>query len=364
MRKTLIELYRLSRIVSGICNDVYSIHPHSKEDRLAHSENWTAKLKAWKDTLPAFLEPNKVDPSILVPIFQRQSTVLTLAYAHALILTNRQFLLSNFIDLTRPESTTNERVEFHIQECVEAALVAVNTVSDFVEHGMLYRTFWFSQYISFCAIATLYVYTIRRFHTQRTNLDQVGEDADDIAPKRGYMECFEAAEKCRTLIASKTEHNSPSRRYSIILDELKRQVLAELEGTSAHLNVNSTRKPANQYRVDVSNEDQSALPGKQVRFVQNDSQVHHPFGYTKFDGTDTGVSSTDSLLSAGEPLSTMDFPILADSALDNGQWDLPFDAIGWPELDSWVSGQSFHVIDDYEGASRDALLTSAPMSRL
>ena len=120
---------------------MYSIHPKSLEERLAHAGQRTAELKAWKDTLPAFLEPTKVDPSILVPIFQRQSTVLTLAYAHALILANRQFLLSNFVDLTRPASSTDERVEFHIQECVEAALVAVNTVSTFVEHRMLYRTF-------------------------------------------------------------------------------------------------------------------------------------------------------------------------------------------------------------------------------
>ena len=339
---SLIDNNRLSRIISGVCNDIYSIHPKSLEERLAHAENRTAELRAWKDSLPAFLEPTKVDPSILVPIFQRQSTVLTLAYAHALILANRQFLLNNFLDLTSPVSSTDERVEFHIQECVEAALVAVNTVSDFVEKGMLYRTFWFSQYISFCAIATLYVYAIRRYQTQRPDAAQMNANDAILVPKRGYMECFEAAEKCRTLIASKTENNSPSRRYSIILDELKRQALAEIRGTSSDLNSHAAGRSFGLHSTNASNEDQSTELRDQWKLAQSGIQAHDLFPDQQVDNSNSGPISRVILGPVGEPSSTMDFPLLATHTMDSEQLGLPFDFVGWPELDSWVSDKSYY----------------------
>jgi hypothetical protein len=315
---------------------MYSIHPKSLEERLAHAGQRTTELKAWKDSLPAFLEPTKVDPSILVPIFQRQSTVLTLAYAHALILANRQFLLSNFVDLTRPAASTNERVEFHIEECVEAALVAVNTVSTFVENGMFYRTFWFSQYISFCAIATLYVYAIRLYQTQRTTAEPMDVNKAIGVPRRGHMEYFEAAEKCRILIAGKTENNSPSRRYSIILDELKRQVLAEIQGTSSSLNGDITRKSFGLHGMNASNEDESATLRDQLRFVQDDIQSHHLLDRQP-EYLDSGTSSRVSLGPTAEPSSAMDSSSFANTTLDSRQFGLPFDFVGWSEFDSWVS---------------------------
>lgn len=335
-KTALINVSRLSRIISGICNDMYSIHPKSLEERLEHVGQRTAELKAWKDTLPAFLEPTKVDPSILVPIFQRQSTVLTLAYAHALILANRQFLLSNFADLTRPVSSTDGRVEFHIQECIEAALVAVSTVSAFVEHGKLYRTFWFSQYVSFCAIATLYVYAIRCYHTQRTATGLMDMTGGIVVPKRSHMEYFEAAETCRRLIASKTETNSPSRRYSIILDELKRQVLAELQGQSSSFSYHATRTSFGPLGTNASNKDDSAGLRDTSRLVQDNNQpsdfrVRQP-GYLG-----TGLSNRTSSGLTVEPASAVESSSFANIMLDSEDFGLPSDFIGWADFDSWVS---------------------------
>jgi hypothetical protein len=326
---------------------MYSIHPKSLEDRLSHAEQRTAELKAWKESLPAFLEPTKVDPSILVPIFQRQSTVLTLAYAHALILANRQFLLSNFIDLTCPASHTDDRVESHIQECVEAALVAVNTVSNFVENGMLYRTFWFSQYISFCAIATLYVYAIRRYQMQRATAQQMDEDNTIQVPKRGYMEYFEAAEKCRVLIANKTENNSPSRRYSIILDELKRQVLTEIQDTSSRLDNLTARRSFSLHGTNVSKKHESAVIRDQLRFVQDDNQPQDPLSHRQPEYFDSGTASRLSLGPTAEPSTTIDFSLVANTAPDCEQLGLPFDFVGWTELDSWVSTAPVCLLNDF-----------------
>lgn len=344
----LIDVNRLSRIISGICNDIYSIHPKSPEDLLTHAEQRTAELKGWKDGLPAFLEPTKVDPSILVPIFQRQSTVLTLAYAHALILANRQFLLSNFVDLTRPTSSADQRVELRIQECIEAALVVVNTVNNFVENGTLYRTFWFSQYISFCAIETLYVYAIRGYQTQRAAAEQMDTSNATLIPKRGYMEYFEAAEECRTLIARKTESNSPSRRYSIILDELKRQVLAEIKGASTSINNQAARRPFGPHEASTFNEEQSSAVGDHLRLVQDDILSQDLFPNRQSEYLDSYMSSTMSLGPPGASSSTTGIPLLADTTLDSQNLGLPFDIVGWPELDSWVSHDTWQFHSAFE----------------
>jgi hypothetical protein len=311
---------------------MYSIHPKSLEERLEHAGRWTAELKAWKDTLPAFLDPSKVDPSILVPIFQRQSTVLTLAYAHALILANRQFLLSNFVDLTCPTSEKDKRAEVHIK----AALVAISTVNTFVEHGKLYRTFWFSQYVSFCAIATLYVYAIRCYHMQRTSTDQTDVSNGMAVPKRDHMEYFEAAEACRQLIAGKTETNSPSRRYSIILDELKRQVLAEIQGTSSSLNGHPTCTSSSVNRSNTSNKNGVVELRDDLRFTHDDIQLSD-FHVRQSECLDTDTSSRMNLGLNIEPAPVVDSQPLPNIMLDSETLDLPFDFIGWNDLDSWVS---------------------------
>jgi len=321
---------------------MYSIYPKSLEERLAHAAQRTAELKEWKDSLPAFFEPTKVDPFILLPIFQRQSTVLTLAYAHALILANRQFLLSNFVDLASPPSFTDARIELHIRECVEAALIAVHTVGNLVEKGMLYRTFWFAQYISFCAVATLYVYAIRAYQTQRATTEQMIENNESLASKRCYMECFEAAEKCQALIASKTENNSPSRRYSIILDELRRQVFAEMLGTSSSL---KDCTASDNHGLNPSNEG-SAVLRERLSSAQDDVRPHDPFPGRKQGKLDSGTSSKVNLGPIDEPSSAADFPVLADTTLDSDEFGPPFEFVGWPELDSWVSNRSVSFLGD------------------
>ena len=307
---------------------------------MTHAEQRTAQLKAWKDSLPVFLDPDKVDPTMLVPVFRRQSTVLTLAYAHALLLANRQFLLSNFIDLTRPASYTDHRVEFHVQECVEAALVAVNTVSNFAENGSLYRTFWFAQYISFCAMATLYVYAIRRYQTLSTPRARGEDDSTALLSKRGYMYYFEAAEKCRTLIASKTENDSPSRRYSIILDELKRQALVEMQGTSSNFQSHAGHRSLVLQDTNLPVEDRSVVHQQQFDLTQKATGSFATESNLQPGFFDPLLSGRGSLGTTTEPTSAIHLPLLSDTLLDSEQLELSFDSVGWLELDSWVSDKS------------------------
>ncbi|KAL3417444.1 Activator of stress genes 1 [Phlyctema vagabunda] len=215
---------KLARIVGRISTDLYPTNKPADAEWIELAEQYTEELRAWKESLPAFLEPTKVDPSILIPIFQRQSTVLRLAYAHALILANRQSLLSNFADLSRRQEVPDARVEASLKECIDAAFLVVDTVNSFIEHRQLFKAFWFTHYISFCAIATLYVYTIQRGIPHQ----QFGRTGTGDLSKNSPIPHFEAAEKCQRKIAETTAKTSPFRRYNIILDELKKEVLLRL----------------------------------------------------------------------------------------------------------------------------------------
>ena len=207
-----------------MASDLYPTNRRMTRISIESAERWTLELKAWKESLPAFLEPTKVDPSILLPIFQRQSTVLRLAYAHTLILANRSSLLSNFADLDRPQDLTQGNLEVSVKVCVDAAMLVVDTVNGFIEEGKMCKAYWFTHYISFCAIATLYIYTIQRSISVQQPSVQSGNQ-DELYPCSQY---FEAAEKCQISIAATTAKSSPFRRYNIILDELKREVVYRL----------------------------------------------------------------------------------------------------------------------------------------
>jgi hypothetical protein len=129
----LNKMFRLAKIIGGISSDLYPTNRSTASDWMKSAEGWTAELKAWKQSLPAFLEPTNVDPSILVPIFQRQSTVLRLA--------NRPSLLSNFGDLSRRQGLPQKESEGSLKECIDAAIVVVDTVNSFIEEGEMCKAF-------------------------------------------------------------------------------------------------------------------------------------------------------------------------------------------------------------------------------
>lgn len=71
--------------------------------------------------------------------------MLRLAYAHALLLVHRPFLLSNFENLTTQDSSSkiNEAVvEENVKECLTAAMSIVAIVNNICEVGQMFRAFW------------------------------------------------------------------------------------------------------------------------------------------------------------------------------------------------------------------------------
>ncbi|KAH8601705.1 fungal-specific transcription factor domain-containing protein [Bisporella sp. PMI_857] len=204
---------RLAKIVGSISSDLYPTNKDVATPWTEIAQQRTSELKAWKESLPAFLEPDKVDPSMLIPIYQRQSTVLRLAYLHALILANRPLLLDRFVNLSRPSQYPGNLVG-GLKECIDAAVAVVETVNGLLDQGRMRKPFWFTHYISFCAISALYVYTIQ------SSGQSSGQEQHDAS-----LQYFEAADRCQRAIYATTASTSPFRRYNIILDELKKEVI-------------------------------------------------------------------------------------------------------------------------------------------
>lgn len=296
---------------------------------------WTAELKAWKNSLPAFLDSDRVEPSMLIPIYQRQSTVLKLAYAHAMILANRQSILSNFANLSRRQHESPPDIQVSLKECIKAAILVVETVNSFIEEGKMSKAFWFTHYISFCAIATVYVYTIQQSLPDESANVQSGGNL----LKPAHLEQFQAAEKCQRGIVNTTVKSSPFRRYNIILDELKEvflqlgrtqvvpAVLGEPAASWNNLGEISRGGPMvdglGDLSADISN---SSISYPSQYRVAGESTITPPAqSYTQ------GRAATDVGISSMAPIELFD-----DSAVDFGLFGSHGQLVGWSEFDSYV----------------------------
>lgn len=171
--------------------------------RLAASHRLGAELRQWKASLPPFL--GAVNPSSLIPTFRRQATALKLSYCHAVILAHRPFLLKN---ARRSNVEMTALAQDSLTECIAAARSVLEAVDRMAREGRLFHAFWWTHYVCFCALVVVYVWAIQ----QSTHNTASAEDP------RGILD---QAESCLQHLAQATASNSPSRRYSIILQELR-----------------------------------------------------------------------------------------------------------------------------------------------
>ncbi len=173
------------------------------EIRLAASHRLGAELRQWKASLPPFL--GAVNPSSLIPTFRRQATALKLSYCHAVILAHRPFLLKN---ARRSNAEMHNLAKDSLAECIAAARSVLEAVDRMAREGRLFHAFWWTHYVCFCALVVVYVWAIQQSTPS-------GSSAED---PRGILD---QAESCLQHLAQATASNSPSRRYSIILQELR-----------------------------------------------------------------------------------------------------------------------------------------------
>lgn len=232
---------RLARISGRISASVYSLHSISPEERLTLAERFTNELRAWQAELPPLF---RIPASSLIPTFQRQSIVLRLAYAHAVIHANRPFLLSNFADGPTPQGFNK-----YIHECVKAARDVVDILDTFDDSGFPFHSWWFTQYVSFCAVAVLYIYTIQQ---RQKTISSPSDTASVVATQ--WPDAFDAdkdyfvvAEHCQRRITAEAKENSPGKRYNVFLEELRQEVHRQVSSSDAHLGVSPEDTEWNYY---------------------------------------------------------------------------------------------------------------------
>lgn len=130
---------RLVQIVSRTLRELYCIKPLKVSDRYKVIEELGSEIEAWHTDLPAFLNPDQVDPRLLVENFRRQSQMLSLAYGHAKILIYRQCLLHDF---KKETEIPKEAIQKKVERCLAAAMGIVNVVESLAETCQLYHAFW------------------------------------------------------------------------------------------------------------------------------------------------------------------------------------------------------------------------------
>ncbi|KAI9651249.1 hypothetical protein NHQ30_001287 [Ciborinia camelliae] len=183
----------LSQIISHILRDLYSIRPPSSSVRLSLADKYSKELGEWRTKLSGFLDAEGVDTSLLIPIFQRQRNVLNLSYWHGLILVHRPFLLRDFANLHKRNShhsrgTSNGTpMDKNVMSCLQAAIEITNIVNHLTDVGQMYHAFWAKEYIRY----------------------------------------FEAAARCHSQISSRAKNESLAQRYSVVLEELRLEAIAD-----------------------------------------------------------------------------------------------------------------------------------------
>ena len=199
---SLIFHAKLAQIAEKISREVYSIKAVPDENRLAASHRLGADLRQWKASLPPVL--GAIHPSSLITCFRRQAIALKLSYCHAVMLAHRPFLLKSAF---RNSRDLRALAKESLTECISAAQSVLEMVDRMAREGSLFHAFWWTHYVCFCALVVVYVWAIQESNNNST-----------INVRRNI---FEQAERCLGHLAQATASNSPSRKYHIIVQELR-----------------------------------------------------------------------------------------------------------------------------------------------
>jgi hypothetical protein len=280
---------KLAQLVGEVSDELYPIRPLPEIICISAARRLARKLDDWQESLPALL---KVNPKNLIRSFRRQNVALKLAYKHAVMHIYRPFLLNRSGNRTLPCDDDNNDTQLFrrdsIRLCISAAQDALRTIDALAQEGPLFHAFWWTHYMTFCALSVTYVWNM-----QHDNFLE-GIDKESLLALAG---------RCQIHLAQATATNSPSRRYSIILEELG--------GMSA-----------NQGPVNARNH-----------------RPELPFGATS--GAQNAAAVDDATLAVSQTFDSSDF---AQGAIGNNISAQPQDpfmhwtASDWLDLDASVSG--------------------------
>lgn len=124
---------------------MYSVRPPTQKRSALIRRQLNDSLKAWRKELPAFLDPDQVDARLLVPNFQRQSNMLSLAYSHAVILVNRGSLMNKLRKSDVSSDTAGDEEDSNMKACLSAAMSILNDVDQIRRGGKILPAWWVSE---------------------------------------------------------------------------------------------------------------------------------------------------------------------------------------------------------------------------
>ncbi|KAK7888287.1 hypothetical protein LTR67_009165 [Exophiala xenobiotica] len=202
----------LAKLMGRNSHLLYPLQPLTEDEVLERTHEMLYALDNWRASLPDFLKPR--DKTLAGQrTFERQNTVLKLAYAHLRILATRRCLLADFGRLGRRApsvSAIDDRALKPIQECVAAVCTILDAVYELSERGTMYQGFWFQPYVTLVAISTLYVFVIQK--SRSTLPAGLFVQLDEYLAKARY---------CQELLAALSPEGSQARRHHDLLSRLR-----------------------------------------------------------------------------------------------------------------------------------------------
>lgn len=207
--EAFISHAKLAKLMARGNDQLYPLYPLSNDQLLQRSNEMLDALSQWQDDLPKFLQARK-KTFTGQRTFERQNTILKLAWAHARILATRRCLLIDFSH--NPSQSQDVQAKLSIQECISAIMMVLETVKTLIENGQCYRSFWSTQYIAIVAISTLYVLII-----QGVRLALPG----NIGNFLNVEEFLEKARSCHDHLATLPPPGSQSQRHHVLLSHLR-----------------------------------------------------------------------------------------------------------------------------------------------
>lgn len=121
------------------------------------------------------------------------------------MLAHRPFLLKSTL---RNNDDMRNLAKDSLAECISAAQSVLGAVDRMAREGRMFHAFWWTHYVCFCALVVVYVWAIQETSSASTSAEE-------------FRNILDQAERCLQHLAQATASNSPSRRYSIILQELR-----------------------------------------------------------------------------------------------------------------------------------------------
>ncbi|KUI53603.1 hypothetical protein VP1G_00981 [Cytospora mali] len=253
----------------------------------------TQRLEEWHKELADFLDADKINTALLLPIYQRQRNVLNAAYWHAKILTYRPFLLRK-LGSSRGGKSPAGRVSTHvpqveegIQECLQAALSICNLVDQLINTEMMFKAFWFTSYYAFCAVVVLYVYTIQQ----------------TVSRTQGHQNYLWSAIRCQNQLSKIAEEGSLAERYCLVLEELRKEAVHRSEILQANISAAASIEKQPQQSEPIHPERSVLEAGTAMQHDFDAEQIPDAAGFGTTPGSSvyeiSGWGAFDSIATSG-----------------------------------------------------------------